>query len=197
MTEHRADSPFGRDQRWSRLFNDLEGQLAAAQEAADAAEAADRVRAEVLQIRLIDRLWGSIGRSIRLRLGPGDTLAGRLVTAGEGWVLLEEGDRETLVFLPRVQAIDGLDPRTAASAEVMGPLAARVGPGHTLRRMLRDRAPVGVRLDDGTILTGTLDRVGRDFIDLAQHDPGDVPRARAIRSLLTIPWPSIVWVRRL
>jgi hypothetical protein len=51
-------------------------------------------------------------------------------------------------------------------------------------------------LVDGGGLTGTVDRVGIDHFDFAEHDP-DVPRRAAeIRGIRFIPFAAVALVRR-
>jgi hypothetical protein len=64
-----------------------------------------------------------------------------------------------------------------------------------LRGLARDRAPVQVVLDDGTALHGTIDRVGADYLELAEH-PGDLHRrADAVRGVRTVVIDAVVLVR--
>jgi hypothetical protein len=49
---------------------------------------------------------------------------------------------------------------------------------------------------DGRSLTGTPDRVGADFVDLALHDPAEPPRRTEVRSRATVSLAAIACVRR-
>ena len=64
-----------------------------------------------------------------------------------------------------------------------------------LRAVARDRAPVSVLTggDDG--LTGTIDRVGADFVELAAHAAWEQRRGPAVRSVLLVPLSAIRLVR--
>ena len=68
--------------------------------------------------------------------------------------------------------------------------------GSALRAVSRDRSVVDVIDLDGTSVTGTVDAVGRDVLDLAEH-PADLPRRSAnVRTVLTVPFTAVAAVRR-
>ncbi|HLL69125.1 MAG TPA: hypothetical protein VK453_25930, partial [Micromonosporaceae bacterium] len=65
-----------------------------------------------------------------------------------------------------------------------------------LRRMARDRVPLRIVLVDGTGTAGTVDRVGIDFIEFAEHVPGEPRRAAAVTGVRVIPFAGLGAVRR-
>ena len=181
--------------RWEQLFADLEAQAAEQETAADQAEAGSRARAEYGQLRLADRLGGSVGRPVTLRcLGAGD-VGGRLVDRGVDWLLLSDPqDRDVLVATAAVCAVAGLATATAPVQDD-GPVARALDLRRALRGLARDRAAVHCQLLDGTVLTGTVDRVGADFLELAEH-PLDQPRRRgAVTGVRAVPLAAVVVVR--
>lgn len=187
---YRAD-----DGRWQRLFDDLEGELEATEAEESLAAVADRTRYEFSAIRLVDRLRGSLNQRLVVRLVGASPIAGVLGAVGHDWLLLEDDwGAELLVLLHGVVSITGLG-RWAVAEDAVGPLDSRITIGLLLRRLARDRRVVGVQLRDGTQLTGTPQRVGADAVDLLEHDPGEVPRPTAVRSVVTIPWQAITLVR--
>src|SRR3954469_10565417 len=104
-------------------------------------------------------------------------VAGVLAGVGPDWVLLEgEQKREHLVALAAVRTVAGLGRRTAAP-EPVGAVRAGLDLRRVLRGLARDRSAVQLVSDDGGALTGTLDRVGADYVELAVH-PSDEPRRR-------------------
>jgi hypothetical protein len=177
--------------RWERLFADLEAFADAGDRAAFEADVADRGRAERAGLALADRLRAHTGAPVTFLLLDGDRVRGRLVDVGADWMLVDDGSS---VVLPAaaVAGVEGLS-RLAETAGTE--LARRVGLGVVLRRLGRDRAPVRLGLLDGTTLTGTIDRVGVDHLDLAQHAADEIRRVPAVRGVLVVRLAAIAQVR--
>jgi hypothetical protein len=154
--------------RWQRLFDDLEAQFDAAQAAELSAEVAERTRREAALLRFVDRLRPVVGADLVVHVPGNETIRGRLVDCGTDWALLEEpGLREVLVPLVAVLGVTGAG--RAASADEGGAVAKRLDLRWALRGLARSRSGVTLRLVDGSAVTGTLDRVGADHLDLAEH----------------------------
>ena len=181
--------------RWERLFADLEAQLAAEADADLRVEVADRVRAELAQVPLVDRLRAHVGAGVVLHLAGGAApLVGVLADVGADWcVLAEEGpaDRSALVPLGALVGVGGLSRRVATPA---GEVLRRTTVGAALRVLARDRTPVRVLLP-GAELVGTLDRVGADHVDVALHAWGEARRPGAVREVRTVPLAALLAVR--
>jgi hypothetical protein len=180
--------------RWQALFEDLEAQFDAAQAAELAGEVAERTRREAALLRLVDRLRAADGALVTVTLAGAGVLRGRVLDAGADWLLLDEGAaREVLVPLTALLGVTGLGPRSAAPD--VGPVAKRLDLRRALRGLARSRSGVSVGLVDGTLVTGTLDRVAYDHLDLAEHGLGEARRAGAVRQVRVVPLTAIVLVR--
>jgi hypothetical protein len=179
------------------LFADLEGQLAAAAQADLAAEVAELVRAEWAEVALSDRLRPLVGATLRVSVTGAGTLQGRLCDLGAGWLLLAEPARqaETLVSTAAVQWVEGLSRHTAPAHGVEA-VTRRLGLGHVLRGIARDRSPVLLVVRDGQAVTGTLDRVGADFVEVAVHPIDEPRRAGQVQTVRAVPWSALAAVRR-
>jgi hypothetical protein len=164
--------------RWDDLFRDLEAQLAAAETAEREAEVADRIRRESARLTLVARALGAVGSLVSVRvLGAGD-VRGQLREVGSQWLLLaDDGGRSTLVPLTAVLGVTGLAPRSDVTTAA-GRVFTRLGFGSALRVVARDRATVSLRLADGRVLSGSIDRVGSDFIELTERAVGEVRAAK-------------------
>jgi len=181
--------------RWEQLFADLQAQFEAEEAAVELAEAGSRARSEIGALTLGDRLRGGVGLPLVLSCGGAGTVAGTLVDVGTDWLLVEgDGARQSLVATAAVRSVSGLGRRTAAP-EAAGSLRGRLDLRRALRGLARDRSAVQIVLDDGGVLTGTLDRVGADYVDLAEH-PADLPRrSEAVRGVRAIVIGAIAVVR--
>jgi hypothetical protein len=62
-----------------------------------------------------------------------------------------------------------------------------------LRDLCRRRMPVHLTTDDGR-MHGTLDRVARDHVDLALHEPGSARRDSEVRGYRIVPLERIILV---
>jgi hypothetical protein len=182
--------------RWEELFGDLEGQFDAAESAELATEVADRTRREISTLRFVDRLRPAIGRPIDVRLRGASTVGGRLAALGPDWFLVAQtGTRETLVATHAVLSIGGLAAQSASPMSE-GVVAARLDFPFALRTISRDRSPVAISLVDGSQVSGTIDRVGADFIEVAEHAAGEVRRRAAVQSVRTYPIVAVAAVSR-
>lgn len=170
--------------RWDRLFDDIETQLERGLGAEDDDLAAEEERLRLARLTLRDRLvalretQGETG--VRLDLGAGGRLDVRVTDIGRDWiagVILAEGrDRAAAVVPLAAIASIAVTPVDAAAAvpAATPDLAVRLGLPFVLRDLCRRRTPVTLSAGGG-LLQGTIDRVGRDHLDLAIHPP-DVPR---------------------
>jgi hypothetical protein len=182
--------------RWDELFNDLEAQFDEAETADLASEVIDRSRRESSLLRLVDRVRPVIGQPLTLRLVGAGVIDGQLSAIGPDWLLLAEvGGREALVAAHAVLSIGGLAAQTAVP-HGEGQVAARLDLAYALRGIVRDRSGVALTLVDGSTAAGTLDRVGTDFVEMAEHAPGEPRRHDAVREVRAYPLTSLVVVRR-
>jgi hypothetical protein len=72
---------------------------------------------------------------------------------------------------------------------------ARLGLGSALRAIARDRLQVTVVLIDGSTLPGTVDRVGADFLEMAEHAPGEPRRRGDVSGMRTVAFAAVAVVR--
>lgn len=181
--------------RWEELFADLGAQLSAAEAADLVAEVADRTRHEVGRLRLVDRLRPALGAELSLHAAGLGTVRGRLLDAGTDWLLLQEqGSAELLLPTASVLALAGLGgPAEVPHSE--GQVARRLDLRWALKGLVRSRSGVQLVLSDGSVLTGTLDRVGADHVDLAEHAPGEPRRPAAVRQVRLVPLTAVSAVR--
>ena len=180
--------------RWEALFADLDAQLAAAGAVELADEVSDRSRREVARLHLADRARLAVGADLTAGVPGIGTVSGRLLRSGPGWWLLGAEGSEVVVCTDAIAWVSGL-PALAADPDATPAVERRLGLGYLLRGIARDRSAVSLVLRDGTTLHGTLDRVGADFVDLAEHAPGEPRRAGSVRGARTVPFASLAALR--
>lgn len=183
--------------RWERLFEELDARFDAEATLERDAEIADRTRRERAQIALYSRLLANVGGgTISLRL-PGDqgprVIVGTPTDVGPDWILLvDPAHQSVLVPLAALRSITGLRPG-AQEASLVG---RRFTLGAALRGISRDRAVVDVVDVEGQLLTGTIDAVGADHLDVAEHAPDEPRRARHVVRTHVMPIAALGSVRR-
>ena len=179
--------------RWDALFADLEAQAEDDQTAELAAEVADRTRIETAALHLVDRLRASRGHGLVVATA-GASVRGVLRTVGPDWLLVEaEPNRQAVVRLAAVLGVTGLGSRSSAPSSE-GRVAARLALGSALRAVARDRAAVTITLIDASTVSGTLDRVGADFVELAEHPIGEARRRGAVTAVRLVPLRALAIV---
>jgi hypothetical protein len=179
--------------RWERLFADLEARFDELAHEEAQAESADRERVAGGSITALERLAGALDQPVQARLTGGATVGGTLRSVGPDWLLLAEGGhRESLVPWRSVTVMQGL---TALTGPALTGLDLRLDLRRALRALARDRAPVQLALLASGELTGTIDRVGADFLEIALHAAWEPRRAAAVRSVALVPLRSLLLVR--
>lgn len=197
--------------RWDNLFDDLESQLERelTAEELDLEIEEERLRLGRLSVR--DRLVAlheaRAGAAYRLvvTLGSGERLSVHPVAFGRDWFSADvavEGSRTRQCIVP-IGVLAGvglewslvpgsLEPARAPDGHPS--LSARLGLTFVLRDLCRRRRAVDLVVTGGE-LHGTLDRVGRDHVDLAVHDRGVPRRTSEVREIRMVPLAAVLLVR--
>jgi hypothetical protein len=187
--------------RWDDLFADLEGQLEQELGAEDLDLAAEEERLRLGRLGLRDRIAALAGMPIGLELRDGTRVELRIETVGRDWISGAATDargRSCVVPLDAIAAVLPGAERVATS--LAGPvehpdaLSRRLGLPFVLRDLCRRRSAVDL-VTATRALHGTIDRVGRDHLDLAEHDPGEPRRAGAVRAVRILPFSTLLLVR--
>jgi|SRR5690554_1508061 len=153
---------YGLRMRWEALFDDLEAQFAALELEERAATVGELTRAERATVRLEGRLRAALGALLTVRLRGGEQLVGELVDGAAEWLLLADGPRRYLVPAHALATVRGLGATVEPDS---GSVLRRLGLGHALRALSRDR--VAVRLSvSGVQLRGRIDAVAADHLDV-------------------------------
>ena len=187
--------------RWDDLFADLEGQLAQGLGAEDLDLAAEEERLRLGRLGLRDRIAAFAGEELALELRDGTRARLRVETIGRDWIsgaASEARGASCVVPLDAVAAVlpgvERVARSMAAPAEHPDALSRRLGLPFVLRDLCRRRVAVEI-LTASRALHGTVDRVGRDHLDLAEHDPGEPRRTGAVRAVRILPFRELLLVR--
>ena len=198
--------------RWDNLFDDLEGQLEQELSAEELDVQAEEERLRLGRLALRDRILAvheaqerDARYDIRMFLADGSGIAVRPVTFGRDWFsadVVDAARRGSQCIIP-VTAIASVALSRAQLAQSLTgvpgeptrtSLPARLSLGFVLRDLCRRRAAVELRTATG-VLHGTIDRVGRDHLDLAVHEPGEPRRDGAVSQVRLVPLGQILLVR--
>lgn len=178
--------------RWNALFEDMEAQLAEAATLAFESEVSERSRADVGLVGLIDRLRGSLGGGVGVHLVSGSTFTGTLSHVGAESLVVDEVAHQVLIPFAAVAHYSGIGRIALGEPSAV---RTRVGLASALRGLARDRAPLTVLLAKGESgeqrIPGVIDRVGRDFIDLAMTPLGEARRASGTLDIATVPFGAL------
>ncbi len=192
----RRGRPYAGAMRWDDLFADLEAQLAAGERDELEAEVGERARVDAAAVELVDRLRGSLGHRIAVHFGSGAVHEGTLSHAGSQWLVLDEDRHQMLIPYASAVRYGGLSRLALAEPS---PVRRRLGLSSALRGLARDRAGVAVMTSRGAmaapVLYGVIDRVGRDFLDLALTGPGEQRRPANVSGVATVPFEALAWLR--
>ena len=197
--------------RWDHLFDDLESQLEHELGAEEVDLLAEEERLRLGRLTMRDRLRAMMPEAgeatpLRLLLADGTRLALAVGAVGRDWVageLAREGAAVASCVIP-VSAIAACFPDAAQSAAsidaeqggstAVGSLASRLGLTFVLRDLCRRRAALHITTVREQV-HGTIDRVARDHVDLAEHEPGTARRERAVHAMRMLALSELVMVR--
>ena len=184
---------YGPPVRWDDLFDDLAGQASAVLADELRTETDERARAELGRMSLLDRLAVGGAQVVDVDLVDGRRVRGRLAGVGDGWCRLED-DRDELLLPGRALArVSSVSPPSPGPTD--RPLQARLGLRPVLRALVRRRVYVRVGSTAGSTTGGTLDAVGADHLELAEH-PADRPRRSVeVRAVSLVPFDALLVLR--
>ena len=192
--------------RWEHLFDDLETQLEQELSAEELDLEAEEERLRLGRLGVRDRLHalcrgGGTALRIGLTLTGGDRLVVHPVALGRDWfsgdvIAGQAHPRQCVVPFAAIVTV-ALEPEDVP-ASLTGPGAAslsdRLGLAFVLRDLCRRRRALDLVLTSGEV-HGTIDRVGRDHVDLAVHERGVPRRPSAVREVRMVPFAALQYVR--
>lgn len=156
------------------------------------AQVPDRTRRERAAVSWVDRVATHIDEILVLTT-QGGRLRGTLQDLGSDWILIDEvGRGSAVVPFAAVLSVSGLSTRSDGDQR----FGRRFGIGVAMRGIARDRCAVAVHDIGGGVVTGTIDSVGSDHVEIAEHPADSLRRSTAVTGYRTVPFRAICVVRR-
>jgi hypothetical protein len=189
--------------RWDNLFDDLESQLESELTAEDVDLQAEEERLRLGRMSIRDRLSalhaahpGNAHYVLRILLDDALTVTVHPTAIGKDWLsgdLIDDSTvrRQCIVPLAGLAGVilqPGQVDASLRQEQAVPPrdLSDRLGLAFVLRDLCRRRRGLDLDLAVGTI-HGTIDRVGRDHLDVAVHDRGTPRRESAVQQHRIVP----------
>ncbi|GAA1129591.1 hypothetical protein [Arthrobacter flavus] len=175
--------------RWEALFQDLEAQFAAAHLIAVEGEIAELSRLELAALTAMDRIRAQRGVTLRIRTPGGGLFSGVVRYVGSEWLVLATGSGATMIPATALSTVEGMGRGAVAEPSEV---ATRLRIGSVYRAFARDRTPLTLQLASGGVrLDGTIDRVGKDFLELATVPLGEQRRMGNVAGMVLIPLSNV------
>src|SRR5215211_3668380 len=176
-----------------RMFDELEAEFEAGLRREAEQESLAAVRAEVGVTVLWEQLARRVGTEAAVFAGApclprqrGRQLSGVPCPAGDRRHRASDPVWARGLGRPAGRTADA--PAGAGGGRAPVPLAL------ALRELARRREPVRVELVDGTSCDGTIESVGSDYLEVAEHDLGEARRQAAVRTRRFVGSPAVVAV---
>ncbi|HEX8132930.1 MAG TPA: hypothetical protein VF880_05825 [Actinomycetes bacterium] len=191
---HEAEEP---DESTSpamrRVFDELEAEFEAGLRREAEQESMAAVRAEVGATVLWEQLARRIGTEAAVFAGA-RVFRGATVASYPEFLVLRaaDGTEHLIPYGPAVSVAMPAEPPTLRPAPAAA--ARRYQFALALRELARRREPVRVELVDGTSCDGTIESVGSDYLEVAEHDLGEARRRAAVRARRFVGFAAVVAV---
>ena len=176
-----------------RVFDELEAEFEAGLRREAEQETLAAVRAEVGATVLGEQLARRIDSDTTVLAG-GRAFRGSVVASYPEFLVLRaaDGAEHLIRYGPAVSVALPAEPPTLRPAP---PVATRQYQfALALRELARRREPVRVELVDGTRCDGTIEAVGSDYLEVAEHDLGEARRRGAVRARRFVGFSAVVAV---
>ncbi|AJT41435.1 hypothetical protein [Psychromicrobium lacuslunae] len=182
--------------RWEALFNDLLGQLDAAEQRTADLEIDELFRAELVSLKLMDRLRAALNTSVSIVLSADLRFSGELRVVGADWLLLSTQRRSVLLPVGAISHLEGLSHAARPSTKALQYRFASA-----LRVLSQRRAGVHLLLGSAhgspEAVQGVIDRVAADHCDISALRDGEFRREGSILGEKIVPFTAILAVSSL
>jgi hypothetical protein len=176
-----------------RVFDELEAEFEAGLRLEAEQESMAAVRAELGATVLWEQLARRVGMEAVVRAGP-RTFRGAIVASYPEFLVVRtaDGAEQLIRYGPAVSV--ALDPEPPSLRPTPGAATRRYQFALALRELARRREPVRVLLGDASSCDGTIEAVGSDYLEIAEHDLSEARRRGAVRARRFVGLAAVVAV---
>jgi hypothetical protein len=176
-----------------RVFDELEAEFEAGLRREAEQETVTAVRAELGATVLWEQLARRIGGDLAVFAGT-RAFRGELVASYPEFLVLRglDGTEHLIRYGPTVSVALPAEPTGLRPAPATA--TRRYQFALALRELARRREPVRVELADATRCDGTIEAVGSDYLEVAEHDLGEARRRAAVRARRFVGFAAVVAV---
>jgi len=176
-----------------QVFDDLEVAFEAELRREAEQEATAAVRAELGETVLWEQMARRVGTQAAAFAGS-RVLRGAVVASYPEFLVLraDDGTEHLIRYGPAISI--ALPPEPPGLQPAPTPAVRRYQFALALRELARRREPVRLELVDGARIDGTIESVGSDYLEVAEHDPGEARRRAAVRARRFIGFSAVAAV---
>ena len=175
-----------------RLFEELEAEFEASLRREAEQQAVAALRAQAAETLMWEALARRVGYDVTVQAGP-RWFRGTLVASYPDFFVLRDRASRAQYLVRLGPAVSVTLPPEQHTLRLL-PSPPRYRFILALRELARRREPVRLELADGNEAAGTIEVVGNDHLELAEHDFGEAGRQRALtgRRLLALAAIAVV-----
>ena len=190
---HEPEEPDEATSGMRRVFDDLEAAFEAGLRREAEQETMAAVRAELGSTVLWEQLARRMDSEVVAFAGP-RALRGSVAASYPEFLVLQadDGGEHLIRYGPAVSFALPAEPPVLRPTP--GPAVRRHQFALALRELARRREPVRVLLGDASSCDGTIEAVGSDYLEIAEHDLGEARRRGAVRARRFVGFAAVVAV---
>ena len=176
-----------------RVFDELEAEFEAGLRREAEQESMAAVRAELGATVLWEQLARRVGSETVVLAGP-RAFRGTVVASYPEFLVLRATDGAEHLIRHGSAVSVALAPEPPSLRPTPAATTRRYQFALALRELARRREPIRALLADGTSCDGTIEAVGSDYLEIAEHDLGEARRRGAVRARRFIGFAAVVAV---